>query len=99
MAIPVLLAGVAAGRGEGKPDLELGAYLANECQACHRFTSTAGEGGIPDLSHVTSETLIEVLHAYRDKRLNNPVMQSVASRLNDDDISAIAAYLATRKKQ
>ena len=39
-----------------------------------------------------------LIKAYRDKQLPNPVMQSVASRLKDEEIDALAAYFATTKK-
>jgi len=41
---------------------------------------------------------VEVLRAYRAKALPNPVMQTVASRLNDDDIAALALYFETARK-
>jgi cytochrome c len=41
---------------------------------------------------------VEVIRAYRDKALPNPVMQSIAGRLNDEDIAALALYFDTAKK-
>jgi cytochrome c len=40
----------------------------------------------------------EVLKAYRAKSLPNPVMQTVAGRLNDDDIASLALYFETARK-
>ena len=41
---------------------------------------------------------IALIKAYRDKQLPNPVMQSVASRLKDDEIDALAHYFSVTKK-
>jgi cytochrome c553 len=41
---------------------------------------------------------VEVIKAYRDKKLPNPVMQTIANRLSDDDIAALALYFQTAKK-
>jgi cytochrome c553 len=39
-----------------------------------------------------------VVKAYRDKRLDNHVMQTIAGRLSDEEIAALAAYFATARK-
>jgi cytochrome c len=77
-------------------DLELGRYLASECMTCHRAQTTASS--IPNLSHVPPAHFIQVIKAYRAKELPNPAMQSVASRLSDDDIESLALYFSTAKQ-
>jgi cytochrome c553 len=42
--------------------------------------------------------LTALLKAYRDKQLPNPVMQTVAGRLKDDEIDALAHFFAVTKK-
>jgi cytochrome c len=79
-----------------KRDLEFGRYLATECLTCHR-TGTAG-AAIPNIFGMPEPRFIVFIKAYRDKQLPNPVMQSVAGRLNDDEIEALAAYFASAKK-
>ena len=74
-------------------DIQLGRYLGAECVTCHRAGATTGT--IPNIFGVAEATLVEVLTAYRDKRLPNPVMQNIASRLSDEDIAAVALYFAT----
>ena len=75
-------------------DLELGRYLASECMTCHRAQTTASSD--PEhLSQVPRTHFVEVIKAYRDKQLPNPVMQNVAGRLKDDEIEALALYFAT----
>jgi cytochrome c len=79
-----------------KGDLEFGRYLATECMTCHR-SATAG-GAIPNIFGMAEARFIVLIKAYREKQLPNPVMQSVASRLRDDEIDALAHFFAVTKK-
>jgi cytochrome c len=79
-----------------KGDLELGRYLATECLTCHR-SATAG-GAIPNIFGMAEPRFVVLIKAYRDKQLPNQVMQSVASRLKDDEINALAHFFAVTKK-
>lgn len=80
----------------GAPDFELGRYLASECMTCHRTATAAST--IPDIFGMAVPSFTTLIKAYRDKRLPNPVMQNVASRLRDDEIEALAAYFAQTKR-
>ncbi len=73
-----------------KTDLEFGRYLATECLTCHR-SGTAGSA-IPNIFGMQETTFAALIKAYRDKQLPNPVMQTVASRLKDDEIDALAHF-------
>ena len=77
-------------------DIELGRYLATECMTCHGASKT--DSAIPDIFGKPESLVDQRLKAYRDKRLPNEVMQTVASRLKDDEIAALAAYFKTAKK-
>ena len=77
-------------------DAELGRYLSAECMTCHG-TATA-DTTIPNIVGLSRAHFAEVLRAYRAKARPNPVMQTVAGRLNDDDIAALALYFETAKK-
>lgn len=78
-------------------DRELGQYLSSECVTCHR---TAGQNaqGIPKINGWPQDQFIAVMNAYKQKQRDNPVMQTVAGRLGDDDIAALAAYFSTQKQ-
>ncbi len=41
--------------------------------------------------------LTALMKLYRSRQLNNPTMQTVAMRLSDDDIAALAAYFSALK--
>ena len=77
-------------------DAELGRYLSSECMTCHG-TATSGTT-IPNIFGLGQARFVEVLKAYRAKSLPNPVMQTIAGRLNDDDIAALALYFETAKR-
>ena len=77
-------------------DVELGRYLATECMTCHG--ASKADSTIPDIFGKPESLIGEGLKAYRERRLPNEVMQTVASRLKDDEIAALAAYFRTAKK-
>ena len=79
-----------------KRDLEFGRYLATECLTCHR-SATAGST-IPNIFGMAEPRFSVLIKAYRDKQLPNQVMQSVAGRLKDDEIEALAHYFSVTKK-
>ncbi len=63
------------------------------CTTCH------GPGGIshgtmPTIAGMDSETLAEVLLAFRDGSLESTVMGRLVGPLSDEDIAGIAAYFA-----
>lgn len=77
-------------------DIEFGRYLSTECMTCHG--AAKAHGTIPDIFGMAETTFAEVVKAYRDKRMSNPVMEIVAGRLKDEEIAALAAYFATADK-
>jgi cytochrome c553 len=86
----------ASGPAHAAPDIELGRYLSSECVTCHR--SATATSTIPNIYGLAEHTFVEVIKAYRERRLNNAVMQNIASRLKDDEIEALAAYFAKTKR-
>jgi len=78
------------------PDIELGRYLSAECVTCHR--GGTARSAIPNIYGLAEAAFVEVIKAYRDKRLNNAAMQNVAGRLKDEEIEALAAYFARTKR-
>lgn len=95
-----ILAGVFAALlmnpASGAPDIELGRYLSAECVTCHR--SGTARSAIPNIYGLAESAFVEVIKAYRDRRLNNAAMQNVAGRLKDEEIEALAAYFARTKR-
>jgi cytochrome c553 len=92
----IVVLSVAATPARAAPDIALGRYLSGECVTCHR-TATATRT-IPNIFGMSAATMRQVIKAYRDKRLDNAVMQGIAGRLKDDEIEALAAYFERTKR-
>jgi cytochrome c553 len=72
-------------------DRELGQHLSSECVTCHR-SSGASAGGVPQIFGWPEDQFIAVMLAYRRAERDNPVMRTIAGRLNEAEIAALAAY-------
>ena len=77
---------------EGDP--EYGQYLSSECVTCHQSAVT---GTIPAIAGMDKDGFISLMKLYRSKQLENLTMQTVAMRLSDEDIAALAAYFSALK--
>lgn len=75
-----------------------GRFLSSECVTCHQI-SGAHENGIPSIVGWPRAQFIAVLNSYRAKERDSDVMQSIAARLSDDEIAALAAYFETIEKK
>ena len=71
-------------------DVALGEYLSGECVTCHQ-RSGRGEG-IPPIVGWPAESFVAVIASYKTKERDNIVMQTIAARLQDDEIAALAVY-------
>lgn len=74
-------------------DREFGEYLSAECVTCHR--AGAEDTQIPAIHGMNAEALNEIMKLYRSKELENPTMQTIAGRLSDEEIEALAAYFSS----
>ena len=73
-------------------DIEYGEYLGAECAACH--LQTGGSEGIPAINGMDAEVFVALMLAYRSKVMENPVMQMIAGRLDDEQIGSLALYFS-----
>ena len=73
-------------------DIEYGEYLGAECASCHH-QSGASEG-IPSIHGMDAEVFVALMLAYRSKDMENPVMQMIAGRLDDEQIGSLALYFS-----
>jgi cytochrome c553 len=76
----------------------LGRYLSSECVTCHQISGKES-AGIPPIVGWPKAAFIAVLKSYRAKERDSDVMQTIASRLTDDEIAALAAYFETIEKK
>lgn len=72
-------------------DVAYGEYLSSECTACHR---DAGGSDIPSIRGLAPSVFIAGMVAYRDGSREHQVMNTVARRLGDEELAALAAYFA-----
>ena len=93
-ALLMLLAGGGAAHAAG--DLALGQHLSSECVTCHR-ASGPPVAGIPAIRGWAVDQFVAVMLAYKNKQRENIVMQSIAGRLGQEDIEALAAYFGSLK--
>jgi cytochrome c len=70
-------------------DVAYGQFLSSECTACH-----IGQGGddIPSIRGLTPTVFIAGMVAYRSGERQHQVMNTLAARLGDEEIAALAAY-------
>ena len=73
-------------------DIEFGEYLSSECAACHHQAGISK--GIPAINGMDAEVFVALLLAYRAKEMENPVMQMIAGRLDDEQIGSLAIYFS-----
>ena len=83
LAAPALAAG----------DRALGEYLSAECVACHQLGGR--HQGIPPIVAWPQEPFVAAMNAYKLKERPNPVMQTIAARLTDEEVAALAAYFGS----
>ena len=77
-------------------DVSYGEYLAGECVTCH--SADGADKGIPKIIGLEAEGFAYIMHSYRNKDLENKVMQLVAGRLDDEQIASLAVYFASLGK-
>lgn len=87
----IIAAGVVPIRAEAAGDRALGQYLSAECTTCHQITGRV-TGSIPQIVAWPEDQFIAVMNSYRDKHRDNAIMQTIAGKLNDAEIAALATY-------
>jgi cytochrome c len=91
LVIGLMSLAICAGlRGAEAGDVAYGEYLASECVTCHQRSGAAH--GTPAIVGWPQDQFVAVLNSYRWKERDNPVMQTIAGKLTDEDIEALAAY-------
>ena len=72
-----------------------GAALLNACAPCHGPNGHS-QGAIPSLEALSRKTMVTALRAFRSGERQGTIMNRIAKGLSDDDINALAAYVATK---
>lgn len=74
-----------------------GEYLSSECVTCHQLSGNFA--GIPPIVGWPEASFVEIMREYKEKKRDNAVMQTIAGRLGDKEIAALAAYFGSLPKQ
>lgn len=85
-----------------QPDLELGEEINVTCAGCHKENGQGSENGVyPRLAGMDARYLAAQLRDFKSrKRLNIPMFPYTTDReLPEEDVMAVAAYLASIKLQ
>lgn len=76
-------------------DKAFGQYLSSECVTCHQASGRFD--GIPSIVGWPEASFVEIMKLYRSKERPNPVMQTIAGKLTEEEIAALAAYFGSLK--
>jgi cytochrome c553 len=80
-----------ASASPARADKAFGEYLASECAACHQLSGKA-VGAIPPIVAIPEDQFIALMLAYKNRQRDNQVMQTIAGRLKDDELKALAQF-------
>ena len=94
IAMHVVL-GLSAVPAAAQGDRALGEYLSSECVTCHQLSGRYQ--GIPPIIGWPETSFVAIMNEYRDKRRSNPVMQTIAAKLSNEEVAALAAYFGSVK--
>ena len=76
-------------------DFDYGEYLSGQCVTCHQSSS---DKGIPAINGAEALYIAKRLLLYKNKELENEVMQLVASALDNEEIASLAIYFNSLEK-
>ena len=76
-------------------DFDYGEYLSGQCLTCHQNSS---DEGIPAINGADAVYIAKKLILYKNKELENEVMQLVASALDKEQIASLAIYFNSLEK-
>ncbi len=81
------------GTAQTSGDKAYGQYLSSECVTCHQLSGNFV--GIPAIVGWPESSFIEIMNEYRSKKRDNPVMQTIAGRLSEKEVAALAAFFGS----
>ncbi|MEY3289050.1 MAG: hypothetical protein RLZZ419_1292 [Pseudomonadota bacterium] len=77
-------------------DMAAGEQKAATCMGCHGPKGKSTSAQWPNLAGQQSSYIVNQLNAFKSGARNNPMMQSMAANLSDDDINNLAAYYSSQ---
>lgn len=95
LAVTALLLAASAQKIQAAGDKAYGEYLSSECVTCHQASGRFE--GIPPIVGWPEASFIAIMKQYRARERANPVMQTIAGKLTEKEIAALAAYFGSLK--
>jgi cytochrome c553 len=92
-ASPILLAASAHAAAAN----DQGGQIAAVCGSCHRLDG--GDRFIPSIVGLSEDRLTRAMLAYRLGERPSHIMQAIALSLSDEEIAAVARFLAAHRKK
>jgi cytochrome c553 len=77
-------------------DIAAGEQKAATCLGCHGPKGKSSSAQWPNLAAQQSVYIVNQLNAFKTGTRTNPMMQSMAANLSDDDINNLAAYYSSQ---
>lgn len=78
-------------------DIAAGEQKASACVGCHGQKGGSGNAQWPNLAAQQPVYLVNQLKAFKAGDRSNPMMQSMASSLSNEDMDNLAAYFSSQK--
>jgi cytochrome c553 len=98
LAAPAFAFAAEAAKAPAKPDLAQGeAKYGAVCAACHGADGNSGIPANPKLAQQHPQYLAKQLQEFKSGKRNSAVMKGFAAVLSDEDMTNIAAWLASQK--
>ena len=98
VAVLATFSSVKAAEELSEADLKrYGKQLSQECLGCHRLDGT--DVGVPAIVDLSKAEFVKAMQLYRTGLRTNPIMVSVASTLDDQQIEALAFYFSSLKNK
>ncbi len=78
-------------------DAKAGEEKSGLCAGCHGADGISLAPDIPNLAGQKEAYLIKAIKDYRSNKRKNPMMNSMAANLSDEDIADLAAFFSRLK--
>jgi len=84
-----------AAAGEG--DAKRGSHKAKACQVCHGKGGRSTKSTYPVLAGQHAKYIVKQLKAFKSGTRKDPIMNGMASTLNEQDMLDVAAFFSSNK--
>jgi cytochrome c553 len=94
LAIAMLACAVPPSSAQPRGDRAFGEYLSSECVTCHQISGRQ-VGAIPAIVGLPEDAFVALMESYRRRERDNQIMQTIAGRLSEEEVAALAAYFGS----